>query len=440
MPQTTGLKPRVEYIEIDTEDRPMEGTPRSKGVLRDLDPNSILPTPSTQKATEVACRTIDDSPPAAQHLTRAVRNGRSAANYDQKYHPMDEVTRPLRTAKRYGRSVLVPHNKAETSESESPDLDVSDSDSDGSTESQPISLSTQPQPDPKATRRSARSEARKSVVYNTKVHPQDYALPDRRHKVLALAKAKRKADQPDHEDEQAVHVKARRCSPSAGSSVFVESMGLGNLDDAAFRGLRAGDGSLPDDKDEHNAATDIAELEAETMQSQQPPRVILTDHDDEDCYLGLFNVGARLLTYDTTDVGPYDGISETTCILAAAPTSAAVAPDARAPSIGHGEVKQALIRRKSMARNVRCAKSIRPPPFVAPPLSCEGTTAVLQSTSGLRGSTAAVPNTAVMKSAAAVNSSAPPLVPYGSLDPSATDIKTQSHPEDAVDSYPPYIQ
>jgi hypothetical protein len=64
--------------------------------MRGLDPDNMLEQPDIEASTEERTMREESIVPATQHVTRSTRNGRSDVNYSQKYHPMDEVTRPKR--------------------------------------------------------------------------------------------------------------------------------------------------------------------------------------------------------------------------------------------------------------------------------------------------------------------------------------------------------
>ncbi|KAI7021188.1 hypothetical protein KC355_g2470 [Hortaea werneckii] len=170
-----------------------------RGPLHDLDPNNVLPTPATQPSLKVANSDgdlaitdedeISREPP---RNTRATRSGRQKVNYDMKYHPMDEVTRPKRAAKRIPASCLPKTSikiDLETSDvSSNIDLDLLSGDDESELESKNSDNELVRKPDPRATRHSARSEARKTVNYSRKHHPQDHGLPvfQRRAKRIKL--------------------------------------------------------------------------------------------------------------------------------------------------------------------------------------------------------------------------------------------------------------
>ncbi|KAF2102889.1 hypothetical protein NA57DRAFT_71874 [Rhizodiscina lignyota] len=116
------------------------------------------------------------------HATRTRLHGRTDTGgaYDMKYHPMDDVTRPNRRAKR---------NRAGTSSTMKPDLDsdddstVRDDDEDSEAMDLPSSSGdevempqTHRRNDSEGTRRSSRSSTQKFVSYDIKKHPQDKEL------------------------------------------------------------------------------------------------------------------------------------------------------------------------------------------------------------------------------------------------------------------------
>lgn len=175
----------------------------TRGPLRGLNLNNVLWDPQTQASVEISDDENGDekAPNVTQqpvHSTRASRYGRAAVNYDMKYHPMDEVTRPKRAAKRRSgsRSVstsakrdLQDDTSEESEASEAKDArSEPESETDGQFDIGDL-LATQRVPDPKATRRSGRSEAHKAVNYSRKYHPQDYGVPGYQHKAKQLPSA-----------------------------------------------------------------------------------------------------------------------------------------------------------------------------------------------------------------------------------------------------------
>lgn len=169
--------------------------PRQRGALRGLSLNNMLAPSATQRTTEQGDG--EGAGETASHNTRAARNGKTAVNYNMKYHPMDDVTRPRRANQMSGtRSASVEtlrENDSDETTNDEIDLlsdreDSGDSDEDGD---DAPAQSTQREPDPRATRRSERSEAHKLVDYSRKRHPQDRDLPGYQH--LARAQKRKKA-------------------------------------------------------------------------------------------------------------------------------------------------------------------------------------------------------------------------------------------------------
>lgn len=139
-------------------------------------------------------------------VTRQARHGRSAANYDQKLHPVDKVINPKHYIKRtslLGTETKQERRKAVRSESETDDDDdasgplwVNSGDSEHETDAElPTSQSASPEippsyrePDERATRRSTRPAASIYHEYRRTVHPQDNVLLGRR-----LGRSRRRA-------------------------------------------------------------------------------------------------------------------------------------------------------------------------------------------------------------------------------------------------------
>jgi hypothetical protein len=142
--------------------------------LRGLDLDNMLEQPGIEASTEERTMREESIAPATQHVTRSTRNGRSAANYSQKYHPMDEVTRPKR-AQRITGSRSLSAAADETSDEEEPELYSGESTDEEDPSEEPGSPVTRI-PDPRAVRQSGRTEAKKKVNYNRSHHPQDWAL------------------------------------------------------------------------------------------------------------------------------------------------------------------------------------------------------------------------------------------------------------------------
>lgn len=173
-----------------------------RGVLRGRNLNNVLAPAPTTPTIEISDDDSDTDKddgdenrphPKQQptHSTRASRYGTAPVNYDMKYHPMDEITRPKRAAKRRSgsrsKSASTRLDLDQTTEDDS-DLSTghevdSDEESEDEDDSAPEAVITSTRaPDPRASRHSARSEAQKPVNYSRKSHPQDYGLPGFQHK------------------------------------------------------------------------------------------------------------------------------------------------------------------------------------------------------------------------------------------------------------------
>lgn len=117
---------------------------------------------------------------------RSLRQPKTDAIYDMKYHPMDNITRPNMAATLRNRSKSVSFamdgKDDESSEPSSPPRDgesddEEDSDSDSSDEIVVMQMATPRTPDPRAVRHSSRGEARKPVNYSSKLHPKTTVSP-----------------------------------------------------------------------------------------------------------------------------------------------------------------------------------------------------------------------------------------------------------------------
>lgn len=172
-------------------EKALKTTLPARGPLRGLNPNNILSAPSTQVSIELSDDDDDDenarkSNARNSHSTRASRYGKAAANYDMKYHPMDEVTRPKRTANRRSGSRSVstsfkreaePGTSDETEPSLAKDSDATDEEDYEVESDSGAPVAVQRAPDPRSSRHSVRAEAQKVVNYSRKHHPQDYGVP-----------------------------------------------------------------------------------------------------------------------------------------------------------------------------------------------------------------------------------------------------------------------
>ncbi|KAI7476410.1 hypothetical protein KC351_g9464 [Hortaea werneckii] len=224
-----------------------------RGPLRGLDPKNVLLTPATQSRHEVANSDdelviMDDEEASCEppRSTRAARSGRQQVNYDMKYHPMDEVTRPKRAAKRTPASrqpkTPVKIDVGTSDASSNIDLDLLSGEDESELESDNKENELARKPDPRATRHSARSEARKAVNYSRKHHPQDHGLPgfQRRAKRIKLehSNAVRKKTRPgvSLEDENTGGLQQGNNGPNEGHSGIQEDddQQMGTLDDLSI--------------------------------------------------------------------------------------------------------------------------------------------------------------------------------------------------------------
>ncbi|KAK6391602.1 hypothetical protein LTR65_004437 [Meristemomyces frigidus] len=195
-------KPTQEWVEVSSDEEENEAPAPKRGVLRGLNPNNVLAAPLTQASVEILDSddnddgdNENDGKPTQQpaHGTRASRYGKAPVDYDMKYHPMDEVTRPKRAANRRSgsrsKSVSMKRHLDDDTGDESEPSTARDEDGDeeGASEDEDDSaaenhVNPTRAPDPRASRHSARSEAQKAVNYSRKSHPQDYGLPGFQHK------------------------------------------------------------------------------------------------------------------------------------------------------------------------------------------------------------------------------------------------------------------
>ena len=152
---------------------------------------------------------VDTQP---RHATRSTRNGRADVNYSQRYHPMDEATRPRRAARITGSRP--PTSFAETSDDEEPELSSGEStDADEPSEGSDTPATRTRTPDPRAVRHSSRAQAQKQVNYSKAHHPQDWAISGYRRS----AKRKRRGLSPDKPRKKTKN-RAAPASPIALSS------------------------------------------------------------------------------------------------------------------------------------------------------------------------------------------------------------------------------
>ncbi|KAI7223164.1 hypothetical protein KC333_g649 [Hortaea werneckii] len=290
-----------------------------RGPLRDLDPNNVLPTPATQPSLKVAngdddlaITDEDETSREPSRNTRAPRLGRQKVNYDMKYHPMDEVTRPKRAAKRV-RASFPPKTSIkidlETSDASSNvDLDFPSGDDESELESKTSDNELVRKPDPRATRHSARSEARKAVNYSRKHHPQDHGLPgfQRRAKRLKLEHSdavRKKSHAEGGLDDDDIGNLLQRSDSLKGSDTGIEGHvdeQKGTIDDSPIHSQSLG-GSEEDRPDPKSCASfkidsEVASIEDagianstdnESAHGDCMNESEIEQYDDMD-YLGLF--------------------------------------------------------------------------------------------------------------------------------------------------------
>ncbi|KAI6796000.1 hypothetical protein KC332_g2718 [Hortaea werneckii] len=224
-----------------------------RGPLRGLEPNNVLPTPATQPSREVAnsddelvIMDEDEASCEPPRSTRAARCGRKQVNYDMKYHPMDEVTRPKRVAKRTPAScppkTAIKIDLESSDGSSDIDLDLLSGEDESELESDNKENELVRKPDPRATRHSARSEAQKAVNYSRKHHPQDHGLPgfQRRAKRIKLdhSNVVRKKLHPGVglDDEHAGGFQQRNNGPDEGDSGIQDDddQQMGDIDELSI--------------------------------------------------------------------------------------------------------------------------------------------------------------------------------------------------------------
>ena len=170
----------------------------------------MLDEPAVETSVEANGReaSVDTQP---RHATRSTRNGRADVDYSQKYHPMDEVTRPKRAARITGSRP--PTSFTDTSDEEEPEL----SSGEGTDADEPSDVSdthATRMPDPRAVRHSSRTEAKKLVNYSKQHHPQDWAIMGFRRS----AKRKMRCDSSDKAQKKKRKEQAFTASPIVLSS------------------------------------------------------------------------------------------------------------------------------------------------------------------------------------------------------------------------------
>lgn len=149
----------------------MEQIPKPKargsgrGVLAGLDIKQIITIDSDDEHDDP-----EHDQPKTRHTTRQAVKGRTAALYDQKYHPMDDYTGRRRRSGAVKKEQIT--KLEQNSDSDSPDgISV------GSDNSGDESMEDEPSPEPDNVRRSSRLGTQtRRPLYNMSRHPQDRAL------------------------------------------------------------------------------------------------------------------------------------------------------------------------------------------------------------------------------------------------------------------------
>lgn len=170
-----------------------------RGPLRGINPNNVIVERATplQESIEVQHGGDDDDipdenelPRASQRSTRAARSGKPSMKYDQSYHPMDDVTRPKRAAKRKARtrSVSPPAKTRVEISSDESELEDEHSDEDSDSQAKKPDLPSAIKQHPGATRRSARPA--RNISYPQKSHDQDEFLPGFQHRAKRVKQAR----------------------------------------------------------------------------------------------------------------------------------------------------------------------------------------------------------------------------------------------------------
>lgn len=146
----------------------------SARILSGLDESCVITISDEENDTEESSKGAIPTPSPTQlrkrRITRQAIHGRAEALYNQKYHPMDEVTRPKNAARHRGQSIKVaPESEAGASMPEFP----SESDEDAQDE-RPVRAGRKIFR--KGTRHSTRRAAKNRPFYDRSKHPQDEFL------------------------------------------------------------------------------------------------------------------------------------------------------------------------------------------------------------------------------------------------------------------------
>jgi hypothetical protein len=169
-------------VESESDEEPVAEEPRLRGALRGLDMSNMLAPADTHDQTDTGEDGRQSMPAdTPQHQTRASRHGKTPVNYSAKWHPMDEVMRPKRARGLAGGSTSRRRAGDCSDDSEPEPFSGGDTGDEDDAEDMP-NTPFEREPDAGATRRSARSEARKPVNYSKAHHPQDHLLPGYRNR------------------------------------------------------------------------------------------------------------------------------------------------------------------------------------------------------------------------------------------------------------------
>jgi hypothetical protein len=172
-------------VDSESDEEPTEEEPRLRGALRGLDMGNMLAPSDTRHQTDTGedGRQSRQSMPAdtPQHETRASRHEKTPVNYSAKWHPMDEVMHPKRARRLAAGSASRRRSVDDSDDSEPEPFSGGGTDDEDDADEMPATLFER-EPDAGATRRSARSEARKPVNYSKAHHPQDHLLPGYRNR------------------------------------------------------------------------------------------------------------------------------------------------------------------------------------------------------------------------------------------------------------------
>jgi hypothetical protein len=175
-------KPTQPPVESESDEEPTAEEPRLRGALRGLDMGNMLAPPDRRHSLGASDDGRQSTPTdTPQHETRASRHGKTPVNYSAKWHPMDEVMHPKRARRLAGGSTSRRRAVDDSGDSDPEPFSGGGTDDEDDADEMP-ETPFEREPDAGATRRSARSEARKPVNYSKAHHPQDHLLPGYRNR------------------------------------------------------------------------------------------------------------------------------------------------------------------------------------------------------------------------------------------------------------------